>query len=61
MTDWKVTERTGWRPWQGSSLLDNSSGVGPGLQGFAHIAIATVVASQVHVGVDVLILVVGLG
>lgn len=44
-----------------SSLLDDSGRVGPGLQGFAHIAVATVVASQVHVGVDVLILVVGLG
>lgn len=48
-------------PGRGSSLLDDSGSVGPGLQGLADIAVATVVASQVHVGVDVLILVVGLG
>lgn len=62
MTDWKVTERQArLEALAGeSSLLDDSSSVSPGLQGFAHIAIATVVASQVHVGVDVFILVVGL-
>lgn len=46
---------------EGSSLLDDSGGVGPGLQGFTNIAVATMVASQVHVGVDVLIPVVSLG
>lgn len=44
-----------------SSLLDDSGCVSPGLQSFAHIAVATVVASQVHVGVNVLIPVIGLG
>lgn len=54
-------ERPGWGPVGGSSLLDDSGCVGPSLQGFAHIAVATMVASQVHVGVDVLVPVVGLG
>ena len=54
-------EKLGWGHVGGSSLLDDSGCVGPGLQSFAYIAVATVVTSQVHVGVDVLIPVVGLG
>lgn len=54
-------EKLGWGHVGESSLLDDSGCVGPGLQSFAHIAVTTVVASQVHVGVDVLIPVVGLG
>lgn len=44
-----------------ASLLDDGGCVRPGLQGFSDVSISAVVASQVHIGVDVLIPIVGLG